>query len=126
MADRREPTAAPELTQDLLRRAQEGDGLALDHLCARYLPRLQRWARGRLPRWARERLDTDDLVQETVTQVMGRLESFEPRWKGALQAYFRQALVNRIRDEVRRAARRPAAAELDTDAAGGDASPLEE
>ena len=37
---------------------------------------------------------------------------FEHRHQGALQAYLRQAVINRIRDQVRRHARRPVAVEL--------------
>ena len=90
----------------LLARAREGDADALNDLCTKYLPRLQRWAHGRLPSWARGALDTHDLVQDTLTQVLQRLNKFEPRHPGAFPAYLRQALLNRIRDEIRRAQRR--------------------
>lgn len=115
-----------ESSIELLARARAGDDDALDRLLARYLPRLRRWASGRLPAWARDRGDTDDLVQETVIQTLRRIEAFEPRHDGALQAYLRQALVNRIRDAVRRAGRRPEAVQLDDDMTGHDASPLEQ
>ncbi len=53
------------------------------------------------------------------------MESFEPRRVGALQAYLRQAVLNRLRDELRRHARRPDHIGLDeVDAEIGD-SPLE-
>jgi RNA polymerase sigma-70 factor (ECF subfamily) len=90
-------------TFTLIRRAQEGDMVALDALCGRYLPRMQRWAHGRLPDWCRGLLDTQDLVQDTLIQVSQRIHAFEPRHEGAFQAYVRQALLNRIRDEIRRA-----------------------
>jgi RNA polymerase sigma-70 factor (ECF subfamily) len=64
---------------DLLARARTGDTEALNALCARYLPRLQKWAHGRLPAWARGALDTHDLVQDTLAHVVQRLGSFEPR-----------------------------------------------
>ncbi len=51
---------------ELLVRAQDGDEVARNELCARYLPRLRRWAHGRLPIWAREHLDTEDIVQDTL------------------------------------------------------------
>ena len=70
-------------------------------------------------------MDTDDLVQETVVRAVKRIDRFESRHEGALQAYLRQAIVNRIRDEVRRAKRSPAPSELDEHAAASDASPLE-
>jgi len=96
-------TPGPDTTFSLVIRARGGDRSALDELCARYLPRLRRWAHGRLPAWTRQALDTEDLVQDTLIQVTGRIQSFEPRHEGAFQGYVRQALLNRIRDEVRRA-----------------------
>jgi RNA polymerase sigma factor (sigma-70 family) len=119
---------APDLasTADLLHRAQHGDATAVNELFGRYLPSLRRWARGRLPRWSRDLRDTDDIVQETLVQTLRRLDNFELRHEGALQAYLRQALINRVRDEVRRVTRRPLAAELDERHADTGASPLEE
>ena len=94
---------------DLLRRAQAGDADALDALFARYLPRLRRWARGRLPSTLRGAVDTQDLVQETVSRAFRTVKGIEIRGEGTLQAYLRQALLNQIRQEVRRAGRRPVA-----------------
>src|SRR5262249_51857443 len=51
--------------------------------------------------------DTADMVQETLVGTFKRLDRFEPRRKGALHAYLRQAVRNRMRDEVRRASRQP-------------------
>ena len=116
---------APERTVDLVERAKAGNSDALNQLFARFLPALRRWASGRLPRWSRDLMDTDDLVQETVIRAMKRIDQFESRHEGALQAYLRQAIVNRIRDEVRRAQRVPAAAELDEAERDRAASPLE-
>jgi RNA polymerase sigma-70 factor (ECF subfamily) len=110
----------------LLERAQAGDRVALDCLIARYLPRLQRWATGRLPRWARDMADTQDLVQETLFQTFKRIERFESRGEGALLAYLRQAILNRIREEIRRTKRRPPTSELDSATEDGGRSPLEE
>ena len=116
-------------TADLLKRARQGDDDALNDLFRRHLAPLRRWARGRLPKWTRDLRDTEDLVQETLAQTLRRIDAFEPRHEGALQAYLRQALLNRVRDEVRRVNRYPAPDGLD-DAdqhpADGAASPLEE
>jgi RNA polymerase sigma factor (sigma-70 family) len=114
-----------ESSLTLLARAQAGDADALDTLIARYLPRLQRWASGRLPDWARDLAETQDLVQETVAQTFKRIDRFEVRGEGALQAYLRQALLNRIRSEIRRVGRRPAPVELDSRAEDPAPSPLE-
>ena len=114
------------LSSALLELAQRGDQGALEALVARYRPRLARWASGRLPRWARDIADTQDLVQETLFQTFKRIESFEPRGDGALQAYLRQAILNRIREELRRAKRKPEKVDLDSQAENGGWSPLEE
>ena len=115
-------------TTDLLRRAREGDAQALDDLIRRHQGPLRRWARGRLPRWTRDLRDTEDLVQETLTQTLRHIKDFEPRHDGALQAYLRQALINRVRDEVRRVTRYPTPAGIDDEAEHADssASPLDE
>lgn len=110
----------------LLEQAREGDASARDALIARYLPRMQRWATGRLPNWARDMADTQDLVQEAVLQVFRKLDTFEVRGEGALQAYLRQSVLNRIREELRRANRRPPRAEFDSQARDDGRSPLEE
>lgn len=117
---------ALEVTVELLGRAQAGDAEAVNLLFSRYLPPLRRWARGRLPQYARDLLETEDLVQETMVHAFKRLKVFEMRHDGALHAYLRQAVINRIRDEVRRAQRRPAPEELEADQhQDNTASPLE-
>ena len=89
------PPNTPESTFTLLDRARKGDDWALEELFHRHLGPLQRWARGRLPNWARDLSDTDDLVQDTLLRTFKRLDCFDPRGVGALQAYLRHAIVNR-------------------------------
>jgi len=120
------PGGEAESTFHLIQRFRNGDQQALEQLFERHLPRLQRWAKGRLPRWARDTADTQDLVQETLLQTFSRLDVFEPAREGALQAYLRQAVMNRIRDEIRRKARRPAHVELAGTEIDRAPSPLEE
>jgi len=115
-----------ESTFRLLERVREGDRAALDALFARYAGPLRRWARGRLPQGARSAADTQDLVQETLLQTLKRIEEFEPRHEGALQAYLRQALMNRIRDELRRAGRRGEHTAVDSQIADSGPSPVEQ
>ena len=124
--------AGPSATQTglesslrLLELAQNGDEAALNVLATRWLPRLRRWASGRIPPWARDLAETEDLVQETLFQAFRRLNGFEVRGEGALQAYLRQAVMNRIRMEIRRAGRRPATEDLPDTAQSVDPSPLE-
>ena len=121
-----DPTASWDSTLSLLTRAKAGDSQALDDLAARYLPLLTRWARGRLPPGARDLADTSDLVQETLAQVFKKIEGFEYRGVGAFQAYLRQAVMNRIRNELRRAGRQPPREQLDEKHCDDRPSPLEE
>ncbi len=114
-----------ESTARLIDRARSGDQAALDALFARYLLPLRRWASGRLPGWARDLTDTQDLVQDVLLQTFRRLGDFEPRGEGALQAYLRQALRNRVLDEIRRVRRRPPHAMLDSQKEDEAPSPLE-
>ncbi|HVH56426.1 MAG TPA: sigma-70 family RNA polymerase sigma factor [Vicinamibacterales bacterium] len=115
-----------ETTADLLERARRGDSLAIDELFSRSMPALRRWARGRLPAGARDLLQTEDLVQDAVHGVLRHLNTFEPRHPGALQAYLREAVMNRIRSEARRLATRPAVVELEDRHADDGRSPLEQ
>jgi len=114
-----------ESTSELVARVKTGDRDALNRLFMRFLPPLRRWASGRLPKWTQDLMDTDDLVQETVLRSVKRIAAFESRHEGALQAYLRQAVVNRIRDEIRRSKRAPASTELDENRAGESVSPLD-
>jgi RNA polymerase sigma factor (sigma-70 family) len=114
-----------ETTIELVIKARDGDRQAVEALLQRCLPDLRRWAHGRLPPAARGSLDTGDLVQETVLHVLRRLDTFQPRHVGAMQAYLRQSVINRIRDEVRKIGRHPAPVELPEDLQGDHTSPLE-
>ena len=116
----------PESTFSLIERARAGDDEALERLFAKHLKPLQRWATGRLPKWARDLADTDDLVQDTLLRTFKKIDSFEPRRVGALQAYLRNAVLNRLRDELRRKGREPELTNLDSVAVEAAAdSPLE-
>ncbi len=108
-----ETPSPAESSIELIRRVQAGDDDALNRLCARYLPILQRWASGRLPARARQAVETADLVQDTLVQTLGNLGPFEHRREGAILAYLRTALSNRIRSQIRRVDRRPEEVDLD-------------
>jgi|SRR5688572_24350503 RNA polymerase sigma factor (sigma-70 family) len=133
MAEERDPPALQsrdsrsevDSTINLLERARQGDAEAIERLFARHLKPLQRWASGRLPKWARDLADTDDLVQDTLLRTFKRMEDFEPRRLGSLQAYLRTAVLNRLRDEIRRKGRQPETTELDSLNSDGQ-SPIEE
>jgi DNA-directed RNA polymerase specialized sigma24 family protein len=100
-------------TTELVLRVRRGDQDALSDLMARYLPRLKRWASGRLPRAFRNQSDTSDFVQDVLLNSFQKVEALESGRAGGLQAYLRQAVLNRIRDEFRKFQRRPVAVELE-------------
>lgn len=115
---------APSL--ELVLKARAGDRLAAEALLERSMPQLRRWAHGRLPGFARGLIDTGDLVQDAVLQVLRKLDAFEPEHVGSMQAYLRVTVLNRIRDEIRRVTGRPVVGGLDEDVAGGGPSALEQ
>jgi RNA polymerase sigma factor (sigma-70 family) len=112
-------------TLDLLERAQGGNEAAWEVVFRRCVRGLRRFAVGRLPAQCRGMNDTEDLVQETVIRALHRLDRFEFRHEGALLAYLRQSLLNRIVDEVRKTSRRPSPVTLTDDQIDRGASPLE-
>ena len=120
------PSLSVESTSALLKRVQSGDSDARDLLLCRYLVPLRKWAHGRLPSRARDFLDTDDLVQDTLLRTLNHLETFVPEGDGAFLAYMRRILLNRIKDQLRRAGRRPGQEPLQEFLPDGQPSPLEE
>jgi len=111
---------------DLLGRAKGGDRRALDQLLERYIPPFRSWASGRLPQWARGAMDTEDLVHETVIRLIEHQDEFQFRGDGAFLAYLREALRNRIRDELRRVARWGPSDSVGDSQVDGGPSPLDQ
>jgi RNA polymerase sigma-70 factor (ECF subfamily) len=114
-----------ESTLNVLERAKAGDSAAARTLIERALPSVRRWAHGRLPRYARRGDDTEDVVQDVFLRTFRRIERFQHRTVGGLQAYLRQAVVNRVRDLIRGSKRRGIQTALDADPPDWKPSPLE-
>jgi RNA polymerase sigma-70 factor (ECF subfamily) len=89
------------------------------------LPRLRQWASGRLPNYARDLVDTEDLVQDAFVRTLSRLERLDPKRNEAVLAYFRRAVMNRMRDEIRRPHRVDPSVKDPEDIPHQGASPLE-
>jgi RNA polymerase sigma-70 factor (ECF subfamily) len=110
------PPPGLDSTLALVTRAREGDRVALELIAGRYQSALARFAHGRMPAAVRGMVDTDDIVQVVVVRALHRLDAIDLSLRGSLLAYLRRAVLNQIRDEIRRAQRRPrpegAAAEL--------------
>lgn len=103
-------------TRALIRRGQGGDGLAWDRVFGRILTRLRRWANRRISPAARSEGDTQDAVQDAALKVWRRIGKLDIDSPGALEAYVRQTVRHRIREQARQATLKPMLLSLDADA----------
>lgn len=71
-------------------------------LLAELLVDLAIWAHGLLPRSARRRLDTGDLVQEAVGDLVANVEPGGVGDRGRYWSYLTKAIRSKIADEIRR------------------------
>jgi RNA polymerase sigma-70 factor, ECF subfamily len=117
--------AGAQATLELVERAKDGDQSAWEALVARYRGPLRRLARARLAQQAHRLTDTDDVVQDVTISVFKRLHRIELRFPGALLAYLRRSVSNRVADEHRRAQRRGVTATLGDDYPDARQSPLD-
>lgn len=101
------------------------DSTSVDTLVQRCLPSVQRWAHCKLPRGSRGDFDTTDLVQEAALRLLKRRSLFRPRHQQSVQAYLRRTVLNLVRDEARRIARRPALVDIVEDLPCGQTGPFE-
>jgi RNA polymerase sigma-70 factor (ECF subfamily) len=101
------PTAANHTTALLLHRIRGGDERARAELAQRVQPLLLRFAHGRIPQLLRHQQETGDLIQATWLRVLQRLEVLEVNNPGDFFAYLRAALVNALRETLRRQGRAP-------------------
>jgi len=94
------PQAAPvyEKLSDpiLVTRAKDGDRLALEALCARHAPRVERLARHLL----RDPEDARDAAQEALAKVVVRLPQF--RGDSQFSTWLHRLVVNTCRDAAER------------------------
>ena len=116
---------SPEETTVLLQRIQSGDEVALNALLVKILPRLRRWAHGRLPNAARGMLDTGDIVQTVATKALKHLARLDVHQHGSVGFYLRQAVLNEIASQWRRAGRKPRETTVGESLAADDTSPLD-
>jgi RNA polymerase sigma factor (sigma-70 family) len=105
--------------------AGAAESSSVDTLVQGCLPSVQRWAHGKLPRGSRGDFDTTDLVQEAALRMLKRRSLFEPRHAHSVQAYLRRTVMNLVRDEARRLARRPECVDLGDEIPCEQTGPLE-
>lgn len=106
-----------ERTVELVRLAQRGSERALGELVERYLPRVRTVVRARLGHGLRRELESGDVVQETLIEVLVNLDRFEQRDEGSFVRWIAAIVENRLRQDARffRAQRRDRARELALD-----------
>ena len=85
----------------LVTRAKDGDRLALEALCARHAPRVERLARHLL----RDPEDARDAAQEALAKVVVRLPQF--RGDSQFSTWLHRLVVNTCRDAAERRSARP-------------------
>ena len=113
-------------TRALIKRGRAGDRVAWERVFKRVLGRMRVWAHGRVPRSALGAAETHDVVQDAALRVWNRMEKLDFRRSGDLDAYVRQAVINRIRDQPRRGRVRPETVSLDPDLVDKAPSPLDQ
>src|SRR5256886_14456761 len=80
----------------LVKRAKDGDARALDALCARHAPRIERLARHLL----RDPEDARDAAQDSLAKLCVRLKQF--RGEAQFSTWLHRLLVNTCRDVAER------------------------
>lgn len=86
-----------DTSTDLVRRIHEGDPSAWHALYLRYRDPLLLSIRCRLGPTLRSRLQSEDILQSVVKDVLVDLEKFEPRGATSLSRYLQTCVLNKIR-----------------------------
>ena len=87
-------------THDLIRKIQAGDEEARSQLCERYFARVLSAVRFRLGSKLRARLESVDVVQDVMLDVIKGAETFEFRSEGVFLNWVNRAVENKIRDKA--------------------------
>jgi RNA polymerase sigma-70 factor (ECF subfamily) len=102
----------------LVTRAKDGDRLALEALCARHAPRVERLARHVL----RDPEDARDAAQEAMAKLVVRLKQF--RGESQFSTWLHRLVVNTCRDAAERNKARAHEPLADDFSAGPEADPV--
>src|SRR6266850_1829297 len=84
---------------ELVERAKNGNGQALDALLERHLPMVYRFVSMRL---GRDHADIDDVVQETLIGAARSIGSLRSERDGAVPAWFLTIARHKVADHFRR------------------------
>jgi RNA polymerase sigma-70 factor (ECF subfamily) len=88
--------------EELLHRAQTGDGPALGQLLQRYRNYLALLARYQIGRRLQGKVDASDLIQETFLEAHRDFAQFRGRTESELGSWLRRILANNLANEVAR------------------------
>lgn len=111
----RERDEGQESTRGLVERGRKGDASAWETVFARITARLRFWTHRRMPPATRGQDQTRDIVQDAAMGVWRNVNTLDLRKPGDLEAYLREAVINRIRDRARRIQREPLLVSVDPD-----------
>ena len=87
---------------DLMRRAQQGDGEALERLISRYYDRVRWVVRSRLNRGLRQRIDSGDILQQVFAKVVRIYDRFQVEDEASLIGWMARIAERQVQDETDR------------------------
>jgi len=90
--------ADPLTTQALVEQVQQGNGDALQELCCRYHKRVLAAVRLRLGSGLRRKLESCDLVQEVLIDVLRQVPTFDFKTEGAFLHHINRVVAHKICD----------------------------
>jgi RNA polymerase sigma-70 factor (ECF subfamily) len=92
----------PSASVELVRRIRDGDGEAFAELYRQYRDRLLFAIRCRMGAGLRAHVQSEDVLQSVMRDVIGDLPRFEPRGADALARYLHTCALNKLRGLARR------------------------
>jgi RNA polymerase sigma factor (sigma-70 family) len=101
--------AAPDPCEELLQRAIKGDRGALIDLLEQCAPMLRNRLEGKIPQTLRVTVESDDVLQVTYIEVVGRISQFKTGGMNGFRAWVSRVAENNLLDAIRaaQAAKRP-------------------
>ena len=89
-------------TRELVALAQEGDKSALNHLYRVYAERVRWMVRFRMSKELRSKLESMDIVQDTLVHALGGLEGFTYKNEGDFVRWLSKIAENELRGSLRK------------------------
>jgi len=87
--------------EELVKRAQQGDREAADAIARRYMPHLRPIVRRQIGGHLRARVDTNDMVQTAIHQVVRDLDGLDYQGEKAFEGWLAQVAARKVRMAAR-------------------------